>query len=79
MQHQTTNHNNTQTTTPQTTKTQHEWLAAEGAAPDAPFDSVVLARMKGFAQMNKLKRMAMMVVGQALAPDELAGTDGGGV
>lgn len=36
-------------------------------------DSVVLRRMKQFAQMNKLKKMALMVVGQNLSPDELSG------
>jgi hypothetical protein len=29
--------------------------------------------MKAFAQMNKLKKMAMMVVGQNLSPDDLKG------
>lgn len=51
----------------------HEWLMKEGVALDITLDSVVLARMKQFAQMNKLKKMALMVVGQNLSPDELAG------
>jgi len=42
-------------------------------AKDNEMDSVVLKRMKQFAQMNKLKKMALMVVGQNLSPDELSG------
>ncbi|KAI8473389.1 MAG: kinase-like domain-containing protein [Monoraphidium minutum] len=52
---------------------QHDWLVKEGVALDISLDSVVLKRMRQFAQMNKLKKMALMVVGQSLAPDELAG------
>lgn len=55
---------------------QHDWLVREGAARDAALDSVVLTRMRHFAQLNKLKKMALMVVGQSLAPDELAGARG---
>ncbi len=51
----------------------HEWLIKEGMAPDAPLDSVVLKRMRQFAQMNKLKKAALMVVGQNLSEDELQG------
>ncbi|GBF87688.1 calcium-dependent kinase [Raphidocelis subcapitata] len=51
----------------------HDWLVKEGVALDISLDSVVLKRMRQFAQMNKLKKMALMVVGQSLAPDELAG------
>lgn len=52
----------------------HPWLKKEGAAPDEPLDSVVLERMKGFAAMNKMKKMALMVVGQHLSPEEIKGT-----
>lgn len=52
---------------------QHDWLVKEGVARDISLDSVVLKRMRQFAQMNKLKKAALMVVGQSLAPDELAG------
>eukprot|EP00878_Enallax_costatus_P019301 GHUV01020361.1.p1 GENE.GHUV01020361.1~~GHUV01020361.1.p1 ORF type:complete len:411 (+),score=150.67 GHUV01020361.1:34-1233(+) len=51
----------------------HDWLVKEGIALDIEMDSVVLRRMKQFAQMNKLKKMALMVVGQNLSPDELSG------
>lgn len=51
----------------------HDWLVKEGVAADLTLDSVVLKRMKQFAQMNKLKKMALMVVGQNLSADELAG------
>jgi calcium-dependent protein kinase len=51
----------------------HDWLVKEGVALTAELDSVVLQRMRQFAQMNKLKKMALMVVGQNLSPDELSG------
>ncbi|KAG1670697.1 hypothetical protein FOA52_010973 [Chlamydomonas sp. UWO 241] len=51
----------------------HEWLVKEGAALDVNLDSVVLGRMRQFAQMNKLKKMCLMVVGQHLSADEIMG------
>jgi calcium-dependent protein kinase len=51
----------------------HDWLVKEGVASDTVLDSVVLKRMRQFAQMNKLKKMCLMVVGQHLSPDEIAG------
>lgn len=51
----------------------HDWLVKEGVGYDISLDSVVLKRMKQFAQMNKLKKMALMVVGQNLNTDELQG------
>ncbi|GBF87955.1 calcium-dependent kinase [Raphidocelis subcapitata] len=42
---------------------QHEWLVKEGVATDVPLGNVT----------HKLKKMALMAVGQSLAPDELAG------
>jgi calcium-dependent protein kinase len=51
----------------------HDWLVKEGVALTTELDSVVLQRMRQFAQMNKLKKMALMVVGQNLSPDELSG------
>eukprot|EP00798_Chlamydomonas_sp_ICE-L_P014576 gene14576-20621_t len=52
---------------------QHKWLAVEGMKNDHALDSVVLTRLANFSQMNKLKKMCMMVVGQNLTPDEIAG------
>ncbi len=51
----------------------HEWLVKEGVALDIALDSVVLKRLKQFAQMNKLKKACLMVIGQHLTPDEIAG------
>lgn len=51
----------------------HDWLVKEGAASDVVLDSVVLKRLRQFAQMNKLKKMCLMVVGQHLSPEEIAG------
>ena len=56
----------------------HDWLIKEGVALDITLDSVVLKRMRQFAQMNKLKKMCLMVVGQHLSADEIAGGWGGG-
>lgn len=52
---------------------QHEWLVKEGVALDISLDSVVLKRLKQFAQMNKLKKICLMVVGQHLTAEEIAG------
>lgn len=57
----------------------HDWLVKEGVALDINLDSVVLSRMRKFAQMNKLKKMCLMVVGQHLSADEIAGELQGGI
>lgn len=51
----------------------HDWFVNEGMREDVQLDSVVLKRMHQFAQMNKLKKMCLMVVGQQLSADEIAG------
>jgi hypothetical protein len=51
----------------------HDWLHKEGSQGDTQLDSVVLKRMRQFAQMNKLKKMCLMVVGQHLSLEEIAG------
>lgn len=51
----------------------HDWLVKEGVALDISLDSVVLKRLRQFAQMNKLKKACLMVIGQHLSPDEIAG------
>ena len=45
-------------------------------ALDVSLDSVVIGRMKTFAQANKLKKMCLMVVGQHLSIDEITGEEG---
>ena len=42
-------------------------------APDRPLDNIVLARMKKFAAMNKLKKAALLVIAKSLNPDEIKG------
>lgn len=49
---------------------QHSWLCQ--AAPDRPLGSTVVARMKAFADMTKVRRVAMLVATQSLA-EERAG------
>ena len=52
---------------------QHPWLKQQGVAPDRPLDNIVLARMKKFAAMNKLKKAALLVIAKSLNPDEIKG------
>eukprot|EP01026_Neomeris_dumetosa_P077859 TRINITY_DN840_c0_g1_i1.p1 TRINITY_DN840_c0_g1~~TRINITY_DN840_c0_g1_i1.p1 ORF type:complete len:408 (-),score=64.15 TRINITY_DN840_c0_g1_i1:368-1591(-) len=51
----------------------HPWLIKEGVALDLELDSVVLKRMKQFAAMNKVKKVALMMIGQNLKEDEITG------
>jgi len=39
----------------------HPWVQVDGVAPDKPLDSAVLARLKHFSAMNKLKKLALRV------------------
>jgi len=50
----------------------HPWLQ-EGAASDAPLQSEVLSRMKGFANQNKFKQAGMMMLVKHLKKEELEG------
>ena len=50
----------------------HPWLQREDAS-DTPIDSLVLERIKGFAAMNRMKKTAMLVIGQNLEPAEIVG------
>lgn len=45
----------------------------QGNVSDTQLDSVVMQRMKKFAAMNKLKKTAMMMIGQKLSPEEIEG------
>ncbi|GLT50040.1 hypothetical protein SLA2020_235520 [Shorea laevis] len=51
----------------------HPWVQIDGLAPDKPLDSAVLSRMKQFSAMNKLKKMALIVIAQSLSKEEIAG------
>eukprot|EP00210_Caulerpa_lentillifera_P008598 g8202.t1 len=51
---------------------QHPWLKKD-ATSETTFDAVVLQRIKRFAALNRLKKTALMVVGQNLEPDEIIG------
>lgn len=50
----------------------HPWLLKQDSM-ETPIDAVVLERIKRFAAMNRLKKTALMVVGQNLDPDEIIG------
>eukprot|EP01025_Chloroclados_australasicus_P061445 TRINITY_DN80714_c0_g1_i1.p1 TRINITY_DN80714_c0_g1~~TRINITY_DN80714_c0_g1_i1.p1 ORF type:complete len:544 (-),score=79.95 TRINITY_DN80714_c0_g1_i1:307-1764(-) len=52
---------------------QHPWLTQAGVAKDEVLDSVVLHRMKQFAAQNKVKKVALMMIGQNLKEDEITG------
>lgn len=51
----------------------HEWMKVNGTASNKPMDNVVLARMRGFAGMNKLKKEALKVIATGMSPEEIAG------
>ncbi|KAI3793699.1 hypothetical protein L1987_36319 [Smallanthus sonchifolius] len=51
----------------------HPWIQADGVAPDKPLDSAVVSRLKQFAAMNKIKKMAVEVIAMSLSGEEIAG------
>ncbi|KAF6147891.1 hypothetical protein GIB67_014471 [Kingdonia uniflora] len=51
----------------------HPWIVDDNVAPDKPLDSAVLSRLKKFSAMNKLKKMALQVIAEKLAEDEITG------
>ncbi|KAH0723455.1 hypothetical protein KY285_006557 [Solanum tuberosum] len=51
----------------------HPWVKIDGVAPDKPLDSAVLSRLTQFSAMNKLKKMALMVIAESLSEEEIAG------
>ena len=44
-----------------------------GSAPDKPLDSSVVQRMKSFAAMNKMKKLALRVISTCLSEEEVNG------
>ncbi|KAK7393149.1 hypothetical protein VNO78_21627 [Psophocarpus tetragonolobus] len=51
----------------------HPWIQVDGVAPDKPLDSAVLSRLKQFSAMNKLKKMALIIIAENLSEEEIAG------
>ncbi|CAI0410606.1 unnamed protein product [Linum tenue] len=51
----------------------HPWVQEDGVAPDKPLDSAVLSRLKQFSAMNKLKKMALIIIAESLSEEEIAG------
>ncbi|XP_061353686.1 calcium-dependent protein kinase 1-like [Gastrolobium bilobum] len=51
----------------------HPWIQVDGVAPDHPLDSAVLSRLKQFSAMNKLKKMALIIIAESLSEEEIAG------
>ncbi|XP_027363169.1 calcium-dependent protein kinase 1-like isoform X2 [Abrus precatorius] len=51
----------------------HPWIQVDGVAPDKPLDSAVLSRLKQFSAMNKLKKMALIIIAESLSEEEIAG------
>lgn len=51
----------------------HPWICKDGVAPDQALDPAVLSRLKQFSAMNKLKKMALMVIAESLSEEEIAG------
>lgn len=52
---------------------EHPWMTIDGEASDKPIDSAVLIRMKQFRAMNKLKKLALMVIAENLSEEEIHG------
>jgi calcium-dependent protein kinase len=52
---------------------QHPWLREQGVARDEPLDSVVLSRMRNFANMNKLKKAALLFIAKTMDSKEISG------
>lgn len=51
----------------------HSWMKENGTASDRPLDNVILTRMRGFMNMNKLKKEALKVIAGGMSPEEIAG------
>ncbi|KAJ7969696.1 putative Calcium-dependent protein kinase [Quillaja saponaria] len=51
----------------------HPWIVDDRVAPDKPLDSAVFTRLKQFAAMNKLKKMALRVIAERLSEEEIGG------
>ncbi|KDD73135.1 protein kinase, partial [Helicosporidium sp. ATCC 50920] len=49
------------------------WLQRHGGASDRPLDSIVIARMKNFAAMTKLKKVAVFTAAHFLSYDQIQG------
>ncbi|GAB2298872.1 Calcium-dependent protein kinase 15 [Dionaea muscipula] len=52
---------------------EHPWIMVGGEASDKPIDSVVLSRMEQFTAMNKLKKLALMVIAENMSDEEIKG------
>jgi calcium-dependent protein kinase len=51
----------------------HPWIREDGVAPNKPIGSLVQSRLKQFAAMNKLKKLAIRIIAEKLSEDEIAG------
>ncbi|CAK8569737.1 unnamed protein product [Lathyrus sativus] len=52
---------------------EHPWMKEGGEASDKPLDNAVLIRMKQFRAMNKMKKLALKVIAENLAEEEIKG------
>eukprot|EP00884_Botryococcus_braunii_P004030 jgi/Botrbrau1/13628/Bobra.0373s0007.1 len=52
---------------------EHPWLKEQGVAKDEPLDSVVLTRMRNFANMNKLKKAALLYIAKNINSKDISG------
>lgn len=50
----------------------HPWIREDGVAPKKPIASLVQFRMKQFAAMNKLKKLAIRIIAETLSEEEIA-------
>ncbi|KAG0565378.1 hypothetical protein KC19_8G185500 [Ceratodon purpureus] len=50
----------------------HPWIREDGVAPCKPIASLVQFRMKQFAALNKVKKLAIRIIAETLSEEEIA-------
>lgn len=50
----------------------HPWIREDGVAPCKPIAALVQFRMKRFAALNKLKKLAIRIIAETLSEEEIA-------
>ncbi|CAI5532386.1 unnamed protein product [Closterium sp. Naga37s-1] len=52
---------------------EHPWVSEAGVAPDTPLDPTVFSRLKRYAAMTHIRKLASQVVAQQLTEEEILG------
>lgn len=51
----------------------HPWIKPNGSASDKPLQSTVVSKLKQFAAMNKMKKLALRIIATSLSEKEIVG------